>query len=118
MGGSPCSAAGWLPPGTPDLSRSAADERPGGEERRVRGAAPLSRAPCTPASATAAPQPPARVETAGTATIRPSSSLPRPESEEDDSTVVKPARTHGPRRQTELRTPRHRPAVVQPWLHN
>src|SRR6266540_4299397 len=66
MGGSPCSAAGWLPPGTPDLSRSAADERPGGEERRVRGAAPLSRAPCTPASATTAPQPPARVETAGT----------------------------------------------------
>src|SRR6266545_6751116 len=93
MGGSPCSAAGWLPPGTPDLSRPAADERPGGEERRVRGAAPLSRAPCTPASAAAAPQPPARVETAGTATIRPSSSLPRPESEEDDSTVVKPARS-------------------------
>src|SRR5439155_949030 len=39
-------------------------------------------------------------------TRRPSSSLPRPESEEDDSTVVKPARTHVPRRQTELRTPR------------
>src|SRR6266545_5149755 len=96
MGGSPCSAAGWLPPGTPDLSRPAADERPGGEERRVRGAAPRSRAPCTPASASAAPQPPAHVETADTATIRPSSSLlPPPQSEEPDSTVVDPVPRHG-----------------------